>query len=92
MSMDQDRLAQLRADIDNLVTEAKQISENRKAAEMSAEDIARLEEIESLVTWKREQCSARASGPPDRGRRRSRRQAAGQRRTAPLGVALPRRA
>jgi HK97 family phage major capsid protein len=90
MSMDQDRLAQLRADIEKLVLEAKQISENRKAAEMTADEISRLEEIESQVTWKREQAQARerldrlTAAGDDRGA-----QASGQRRTAPAPASVP---
>lgn len=55
MSDSQDRLAQLRADVERLTDEARAIAEDRKAVDMSADDIARLEEIESLVTHSREQ-------------------------------------
>lgn len=59
MADDQDRLAQLRANLDKLQTEAKQIAEGRKAADMSAEDIARLEEIDSQADYTRGQIQAR---------------------------------
>ena len=59
MSDSQDRIAQLRGDIEKRVTEAKKLAEGRKAADMSAEDIARLEELESEVTFLREQLTAR---------------------------------
>jgi len=82
MSDSQDRIAQLRGDIEKRVTEAKKLAEGRKAADMSAEDIARLEELESEVTFLREQLTARerlmkltgdaqASGQPPEPTRRS---------------------
>lgn len=80
---DQDRLSQLRANLQKLREEAKQIAEGRQAAEMSADDIARLEEIESQVDYTAQQIEARErigrlTAEPDR-------QAQGnQRRTAPL--------
>lgn len=54
-----DRLAQLRGDVERLQTEAGEIAEGRQAVDMSAEDINRLEEIESQVTYLREQIQAR---------------------------------
>ncbi|MFA6046829.1 MAG: phage major capsid protein [Phycisphaerales bacterium] len=59
MADDQDRLAQLRADIDRLRGEARAMSEGRQAVDMSADEIARLEEIESEVTFRQEQVQAR---------------------------------
>ena len=59
MSDSQDRIAQLRGDIEKRVTEATKLAEGRKAADMSVEDIARLEELESEVTFLREQLTAR---------------------------------
>jgi HK97 family phage major capsid protein len=59
MSDSQDRIAQLRGKVEKLVAEAKKLAEGRKAADMSAEDISRLEEIDSEVTFLREQLQAR---------------------------------
>ena len=59
MSNEQDRLAQLRGDVERLQAEAEQIAEGRVAADMTADEIARLEEIESDVTYRREQIAAR---------------------------------
>jgi len=56
---EQDRLSQLRANLEKLRGEAKAIAEGRQAAEMSADDIARLEEIESQVDYTSQQIEAR---------------------------------
>jgi HK97 family phage major capsid protein len=59
MSDSQDKLAQLRADIDKLLDEARQMRDGyANAGEMSATDIERLEEIEQVVDYKREQAKA----------------------------------
>ncbi len=60
MQDSQDRLAQLRADIERLVAEATAMMTDRKAADMTADEISRLEEIESQVCFLREQEQARA--------------------------------
>lgn len=55
----QDRLAQLRADVERLVTEAREMAEGRTAGDMTAEELARLEEIDQLVDHYQEQITAR---------------------------------
>ena len=56
---DQDRLAQLRADVERLRGEAREIAEGRQAMDMSSDDISRLEEIESEVSHLQDQIVAR---------------------------------
>lgn len=82
---EQDRLSQLRANLQSLRDEAREIAEGRQASEMSADDIARLEEIESQVDYVSQQIEARErigrlTAEPDRQAQGS------QRRTAPLQV------
>jgi len=84
---DQDRLAQLRATVERLQAEAKALAEGRKAGEMSAEDIARLEEIESQVDHARGQIQARER--IERLMAGGGAQGSGERRTAPAPAGAP---
>lgn len=88
----QDRLAQLRADLERIQTTARQMCEGRQAVDMSAEEINQLEEMDSQADYLRQQIQAREridrlaqlqAGNQTGGQSQAQ---AGQRRTAPTGT------